>query len=307
MTTLQQHSFTLLVVDDEKQNRLLLTELFRDDYKIILAKNGEQALQLANTHLPDLILLDVLMPGMDGLAVIRELKRSDITRQIPVIFITGLSSPTDEEQGLNLGAADYIGKPFHAAVVRARVRNQLQIVHQRRLLEQLAMLDGLTGIPNRRQFDETLLREWTRCHRYNRPLSLIMVDVDHFKNYNDTLGHAAGDRVLQEIAALLQSSTARLSDLAARYGGEEFILLLPETSIFDAQLVAQRTMDKIQHRALPHPSSPTANHITVSMGGISFTPQAPEPDLSLLEHADAALYRAKHAGRNRWFWADNLS
>ena len=297
------HDFTILIADDEKQNRLLLTELFRDDYRIILAKHGEQTIRLANEHLPDLILLDVLMPGMDGLSVIRELKRNDATRHIPVIFITGLNSPTDEEQGLGLGAADYIGKPFHAAVVRARVRNQLQIVHQRRLLEQLALLDGLTGIPNRRHFDQAFEREWARGQRSRHPISLIMVDVDHFKNYNDTLGHAAGDRVLQEIAALLRGCILRAPDLIARYGGEEFVLLLPETSIIEAQVVAQRIIERLAAKNIPHPQSRTATHITVSLGGISFVPGQAEPDTSLLEQADTALYQAKAEGRNRWVWA----
>ena len=201
--------FTLLIVDDEKQNRLLLTELFGTTYKIIQAKNGVQALEKARQHRPDLILLDVLMPEMDGMDVLRELKRDDATRLIPVIFITALSSATDEENGLNLGAVDYISKPFHPPIVRVRVRNQLQLVHQQRLLEQLASLDGLTGIPNRRQFDATLLKEWHRCQRNQQPLSLIVADVDFFKKYNDALGHAAGDRVLQEVAATLRQAARR--------------------------------------------------------------------------------------------------
>ena len=227
--------FTLLIVDDEKQNRLLLTELFGTTYKIIQAKNGVQALEKARQHRPDLILLDVLMPEMDGMGVLRELKRDDATRLIPVIFITALDSATDEENGLNLGAVDYISKPFHPPIVRVRVRNQLQLVHQRRLLEQLASLDGLTGIPNRRQFDATLLKEWHRCQRNQQPLSLIVADVDFFKKYNDALGHAAGDRVLQEVAATLRQAARRPGDLVARYGGEEFVLLLPETDATSAQ------------------------------------------------------------------------
>ena len=182
--------FTLLIVDDEKQNRLLLTELFGTTYKIIQAKNGVQALEKARQHRPDLILLDVLMPEMDGMDVLRELKRDDATRLIPVIFITALDSATDEENGLNLGAVDYISKPFHPPIVRVRVRNQLQLVHQRRLLEQLASLDGLTGIPNRRQFDATLLKEWHRCQRNQQPLSLIV--AQRFESGSVAAPRAAG-------------------------------------------------------------------------------------------------------------------
>ena len=259
--------FTLLIVDDEKQNRLLLTELFGTTYKIIQAKNGVQALEKARQHRPDLILLDVLMPEMDGMDVLRELKRDDATRLIPVIFITALSSATDEENGLNLGAVDYISKPFHPPIVRVRVRNQLQLVHQRRLLEQLASLDGLTGIPNRRQFDATLLKEWHRCQRNQQPLSLIVADVDFFKKYNDALGHAAGDRVLQEVAATLRQAARRPGDLVARYGGEEFVLLLPETDATSAQALAEGLQQLLHSKALPHPDSSLGPWLTMSMGG----------------------------------------
>ena len=264
--------FTLLIVDDEKQNRLLLTELFGTTYKIIQAKNGVQALEKARQHRPDLILLDVLMPEMDGMGVLRELKRDDATRLIPVIFITALDSATDEENGLNLGAVDYISKPFHPPIVRVRVRNQLQLVHQRRLLEQLASLDGLTGIPNRRQFDATLLKEWHRCQRNQQPLSLIVADVDFFKKYNDALGHAAGDRVLQEVAATLRQAARRPGDLVARYGGEEFVLLLPETNATGAQALAEGLQQLLHSKAFAHPNSSLGPWLTMSMGGNTIVP-----------------------------------
>ena len=296
--------FTLLIVDDEKQNRLLLTELFGTTYKIIQAKNGVQALEKARQHRPDLILLDVLMPEMDGMDVLRELKRDDATRLIPVIFITALDSATDEENGLNLGAVDYISKPFHPPIVRVRVRNQLQLVHQRRLLEQLASLDGLTGIPNRRQFDATLLKEWHRCQRNQQPLSLIVADVDFFKKYNDALGHAAGDRVLQEVAATLRQAARRPGDLVARYGGEEFVLLLPETDATSAQALAEGLQQLLHSKALPHPDSSLGPWLTMSMGGNTTVPCTTALDPEFFTLADAALYRAKHQGRNQVRWAN---
>ena len=299
----QFNESTLLVVDDEKQNRLLLTELFEGEYKVIQAKNGLQALERARSHAPDLILLDVLMPEMDGMATIRALKREDATRNIPVIFITALDSPTDEEQGLNLGAVDYIAKPFHPSIVRVRVRNHLQIVHQRRLLEQLAALDGLTGIPNRRRFDESYALEWRRCQRAGQPLSLVVADVDHFKAYNDTLGHAAGDRVLQEVAAVLRQCARRPGDLAARYGGEEFVLLLPETGAQEAQMLAEELRAKLEARGLTHPASPVGASVTLSIGGASTTPMQTEADPAFFPLADAALYQAKASGRNCVRWA----
>lgn len=299
----QFNESTLLVVDDEKQNRLLLTELFEGEYKVIQAKNGLQALERARSHAPDLILLDVLMPEMDGMATIRALKREDATRNIPVIFITALDSPTDEEQGLNLGAVDYIAKPFHPSIVRVCVRNHLQIVHQRRLLEQLAALDGLTGIPNRRRFDESYALEWRRCQRAGQPLSLVVADVDHFKAYNDTLGHAAGDRVLQEVAAVLRQCARRPGDLAARYGGEEFVLLLPETGAQEAQMLAEELRAKLEARGLTHPASPVGASVTLSIGGASTTPMQAEADPAFFPLADAALYQAKASGRNCVRWA----
>ena len=296
--------FTLLIVDDEKQNRLLLTELFGTTYKIIQAKNGVQALEKARQHRPDLILLDVLMPEMDGMGVLRELKRDDATRLIPVIFITALDSATDEENGLNLGAVDYISKPFHPPIVRVRVRNQLQLVHQRRLLEQLASLDGLTGIPNRRQFDATLLKEWHRCQRNQQPLSLIVADVDFFKKYNDALGHAAGDRVLQEVAATLRQAARRPGDLVARYGGEEFVLLLPETDATGAQALAEGLQQLLHSKAFAHPNSSLGPWLTMSMGGNTIVPSTTALDPEFFALADAALYRAKHQGRNQVRWAN---
>lgn len=302
--TLINTEFTLLIVDDEKQNRLLLTELFGSTYKIIQAKNGVQALEKARQHRPDLILLDVLMPEMDGMGVLRELKRDDATRLIPVIFITALDSATDEENGLNLGAVDYISKPFHPPIVRVRVHNQLQLVHQRRLLEQLASLDGLTGIPNRRQFDATLLKEWHRCQRNQQPLSLIVADVDFFKKYNDALGHAAGDRVLQEVAATLRQAARRPGDLVARYGGEEFVLLLPETDATSAQALAEGLQQLLHSKAFAHPNSSLGPWLTMSMGGNTIVPSTTALDPEFFALADAALYRAKHQGRNQVRWAN---
>ena len=299
----QNGHFTLLIVDDDKHNRLLLTELFEGEYKIIQAKNGLQALELARAHAPDLILLDVLMPEMDGMAVIRALKRDDATRHIPVIFITALDSAADEELGLDLGAVDYIAKPFHPPIARVRVRNHLQIVHQRRLLEQIAALDGLTGIPNRRRFDEALAQEWSRCQRSGLPLSLIVADVDQFKQYNDTLGHAAGDRVLQEVATALRQAARRPGDLAARYGGEEFVLLLPETDAPQAQQLADELLQRMAARKLPHPAASAAPCVTLSLGGITTIPASNEVAPDFFERADAALYQAKAQGRNRWCWA----
>jgi diguanylate cyclase (GGDEF)-like protein len=296
-------TFTLLVVDDEKQNRTLLTELLQDDYQIILAKNGIQALEKAQEHLPDLILLDVLMPQMDGFNVIRALKANDLTRHIPVIFVSALDSAADEELGLELGAVDYIAKPFHPPIVRVRVRNHLQAVHQRRLLEQLALIDSLTEIPNRRRFTEVYEREWRRCKRSNSPLSLLMVDVDHFKVFNDTYGHAAGDQVLRRVAQTIQAALNRSSDFVARYGGEEFVVVLPDIDAGGAQAVAEKLRVEVEHLQISYPESGTSPWLTISLGGATQVPMLSEVDAGLFGNADRSLYAAKHGGRNRVLWA----
>lgn len=294
---------TLLVVDDEKQNRTLLLELLKDSYQIILAKNGIQAMVLAQLHNPDLILLDVLMPEMDGYATLAALRADEGTRGIPVIFISALDSANDEAQGLELGAADYISKPFHPSIVRARVRNHLQILHQRRLLEQLSLVDSLTEIPNRRRFGQVLEQEWRRCLRKNTSLSLVVVDVDHFKAYNDSNGHAAGDRILHQIAQTLSHGLRRASDFVARYGGEEFAMLLPESAATEAQALVERISQDIDALQLPHPSSPVVPWITLSFGGATVVPDSQDVDPDFFCLADACLYEAKRQGRHRVVWA----
>jgi diguanylate cyclase (GGDEF)-like protein len=299
-------TFTLLVVDDEKQNRTLLTELLQGDHRIILAKDGKQALDRAREHRPDLILLDVLMPEMDGYAVIRALKNDDQTRDIPVIFVTALDSAGDEERGLELGAVDYISKPFNPAIVRVRIRNHLQSVQQRRMLEQLAMLDSLTGIPNRRRFSEVYEQEWRRCMRDDVPLSLIVVDVDHFKAFNDNYGHAAGDEVLRRIASCLQTSLRRPGDFVARYGGEEFVMLLPGIDSEGAGALSEHTRADIEALRIPHAFSAVAPWVTISLGGASRIPTEGTPSPELFSLADTYLYKAKHTGRNRVAWAPDI-
>jgi diguanylate cyclase (GGDEF)-like protein len=298
--------FKLLIVDDEKQNRALLTELLKDDYQIILAKNGDQALARAREHAPDLILLDVLMPGMDGYAVIRALKEDDRTRDIPVIFITALDADTDEERGLDLGAVDYVAKPFRPSILRARVRNHLQSVHQRRLLEKLAMLDSLTEIPNRRRFTQVYEQEWRRGLRNRQPLSLVMIDVDLFKAYNDAHGHAAGDLALYRVAQALEAAVRRPGDFVARYGGEEFVLLLPEADAAGARMLAEQARRGVEALHIPHVASPHG-WLTISLGGTTLVPDEIHAESDLFLRADASLYEAKRQGRNRVEWAASAS
>ncbi len=249
----QQEKERILIVDDENMNLRVLADLLKDEYLPILARTGKQALKHAFSNKPpDLILLDVVMPEIGGYEIIKSLKNSDNTKNIPVIFVTALNSIEDEEFGLKLGAVDYITKPFSPPIVKMRVRNHLRIVRQYKLLDQLAYLDGLTEISNRRRFEEVYEREWTRAIRSQTPLSLAMVDVDCFKQYNDNYGHAMGDIALQMIAKNLKRSLMRPADLVARYGGEEFVMMLPETDLHAAKLVAQRSLAMVTELAILH-------------------------------------------------------
>lgn len=301
MKLLHTDTQTVLIIEDDQHNRALLTDLLQQDCKIILAKDGEMALKLLAKHQPDLILLDLILPGMDGYQLLKRLKSADQARDIPVIIISALNDPNDEEQGLILGASDYITKPFHPAIVRARVRNHLQAAAQRELLIRLAMVDPLTGASNRRKLDLTLQQEWPQ----GTPLSMIVIDVDHFKLYNDHYGHSAGDTVLKQITAALQQQLKRETDLLARIGGEEFVLFLPHTDQQGGLVVAEIVRLAVQELAIPHQKSTTSDFISISLGGIThLQTHADAPHTQLIPQADEQLYRAKQQGRNQTAWGE---
>ncbi len=289
----------ILVVDDIPSNVHVLSRILKDDYDIYFATDGMKALDLVQARLPDLVLLDIMMPGMDGYEVCRRIKTDPTTRDIPVIFISAKSEVEDETYGLEVGAIDFITKPISPPIVKARVRNHLLLKRQADLLRALSFIDGLTGIANRRRFDEVLLREWRRCARSHLPLSLIMLDVDHFKAYNDHYGHQAGDECLRSVATLLDEQMKRPGDLVARYGGEEFICLLPETDVDGATSVAERLREAVVGQQLPHALSPVGGHVTISLGVASAMPLGEAPPDGLTQLADRLLYEAKRAGRNR--------
>ena len=296
----QKEKARILIVDDEKMNLKVLADLLKDEYAPILARSGEQALQHAlGDSPPDLILLDVVMPKMGGYEVIKILKNNEKTNNIPVIFVTARNSIEDEEHGLKLGAVDYITKPYSSPVVKIRVRNHLRLVHQYRLLDQLAHLDGLTEIPNRRRFEEVFQKEWTRSARNGTPFSLAMIDVDFFKQYNDHYGHAMGDLTLQKIAKALDRGIKRPADLIARYGGEEFVMVLPETDAAAARVVADRTLQKVADLNIPHKYSKAAPHVSVSIGLVTIYIGNNNLPQTFLKTADQNLYLAKENGRNR--------
>jgi diguanylate cyclase (GGDEF)-like protein len=286
----------LLIVDDDPYNIHLLANIFSDDYEISFATSGKKALELALQENPDLILLDVIMPEMNGYEVCKELKCNPNTLQIPIIFVTAHSDTSEEIRGLEIGAADYISKPFSPAIVKIRVKNQIDLKQLQEKLTQLATTDGLTGMANRRCFDERLLTEWNRALRMQQPLAVVMLDVDWFKNYNDYYGHPAGDDCLKQIANLLIESCNRNNDFVARYGGEEFAMILPETE--NPSVVMSKLYLALDALAIPHAMS-EFGQITLSVGISMRVPSHDESPKMLVSEADEALYTAKNKGRNQ--------
>jgi diguanylate cyclase (GGDEF)-like protein len=289
----------ILIVDDIPDNIKSLNAILEDDYNISFATYWKKALEIAARTLPDLILLDILMPDMDGYEICRRLKADPATRDIPIVFITALDGEAEEEKGLSAGAADYITKPFHPAIVKLRVRNHLMLKLQRDRLAALTMTDGLTEIANRRRLDLHLDAEWRRCARAHSPLSAIMLDIDQFKPFNDHYGHAAGDECLRRVAQALDGVPNRPGDLVARTGGEEFVCLLPGTDAEGARVMAERLRAAVSELAIPHAASTGNGTVTVSAGIGTVEPTRDGMPAELLKQVDDRLYEAKNAGRDK--------
>jgi diguanylate cyclase (GGDEF)-like protein len=291
---------TVLIVDDSPINLQVLARSLSDTCQVKIASNGLKALELVETHDIDLVLLDIMMPDMDGYEVCRKLKSNKTTMDIPIIFVTARNEMEEEKRGLSLGAVDYITKPFHIPIVRARVETHLRLRRKTRLLEQMASIDGLTEIPNRRSFDAVLMREWGRAKREREPLTILMVDVDYFKQYNDSEGHAAGDQCLKRLARHLSMSLKRSTDFLARYGGEEFGGILPNTDLIGAKSMANDMLNAVAALKMPHPDSDISPYMTVSIGVAVVMPGPSLDATKALKAADDMLYRAKEAGRNQY-------
>jgi diguanylate cyclase (GGDEF)-like protein len=290
---------SILIVDDMPSNIEILNGILGEDYNVLFALSGAEALDIAYNQTPDLILLDVVMPDMDGYVVCSYLKADEKTRDIPVIFVTSMDHEDDESRGLEVGGIDYLTKPLRPSIIKARIRNHLELKRYRDHLKTASTLDALTTIANRRQFDEVLEKEWQRGKRDQKPLSLIFMDIDFFKAYNDKYGHPAGDDCLRRLAQGLSSVVLRPADLFARYGGEEFALLLPDTDAGGALTVAKRVQDTVKQLNIPHADSTVADHVTLSIGVATLIPAEPMSSFDLVRCADELLYAAKRRGRNR--------
>jgi diguanylate cyclase (GGDEF)-like protein len=289
----------VLVVDDEPVNALIVAHALKEEFDVVQVNGGAQALARVAAGDIDLVILDVMMPDIDGFEVCRRLKAEPATAGVPVIFVTSLEDSADETLGFEVGAVDYITKPIRPGIVRARVRMHLELKRSRDLLERLASVDPLTGVANRRRFDAALEDEWRRSQRAKTWLSLAFVDVDHFKQFNDRHGHLAGDDRLRAVAASLSRTARRVGDLVARYGGEEFAVILTGVDPDMMRGMVQNLLRNVAASSAGRGDPADADCSTVSIGAISVIPPRDAAARSALSAADDLLYEAKDGGRDR--------
>lgn len=292
---------TILVVDDMTTTLLLIHDLLKDTYEVKIAKSGTKALEiLESPNDIDLILLDIEMPDINGYDVCKRIKNNETIKNIPIIFITGRTSQEDEEYGLNLGAIDYITKPFNKAIVKLRIKNYLNLKIKNDMLEKLSMYDGLTNIRNRRFFDETFEKTFNEIKRDKKSLAVLMIDIDFFKPYNDNYGHGQGDETLRKVAKALEKTIKRASDFVARYGGEEFVILLKDINKDGVEAVANNLLNAVRELKITHEFSKIEKYVTVSIGASFYNSSSDITKLELLLKADETLYSVKNSGRNNF-------
>ncbi len=289
-------SAKLLVVDDQVINIQAVNALLSDDYTILVATNGEDALKVAEEQSPDLILMDVVMPTMSGKEVCMLLKANEATAEIPVIFITNMSGEKDENECWESGGVDFITKPFNPYTLKNRVRSHLELKYQKDILMKLAYSDGLTSVYNRRYFDEHYDKLSRFGCRNNTYLSLLLIDIDYFKKFNDSYGHIAGDEALRSVAKTISLSLHRPTDFVSRYGGEEFVVLLPDTDLDGAEHVSKAIMTSVEGLKIPNRAS-EHGFLSLSIGVVSLQGQSIK-NSDMLKLADQCLYQAKEEGRN---------
>ncbi|MCL1877320.1 MAG: diguanylate cyclase [Defluviitaleaceae bacterium] len=293
-------SNSILIVDDETVNIMALVDILRNDYTLYTERDGKNCLDTAARLQPDLILLDILMPEMNGFEVMENLQKDSRTKDIPIIFVTGLSQSDDEVRGFSLGAVDYISKPFSAQVVKMRVQHQMKILGLIREIQTLSVTDPLTGIGNRRYFNTLVHQEWERAKRNFTPISFMLLDIDDFKQFNDSFGHLNGDIALQSVAHIISSEITRSSDKIARWGGEEFAIILPDTDTTGARRVSENIRTAVENAEIPIDDG-EVKHATVSIGIHTHIPERCDEysASNFVSDADKALFRAKRTGKNR--------
>ena len=293
----------ILIIDDSPVQAAHLKSILEKDYQITTVQEPQTGLDYAREQDFSLILLDVVMPGMDGFVLLKKLQEEVATRHIPVILITSLSDIENEQRGLTLGAVDYIYKPFHPLIVKARVNTHIKLYQYRKQVEYQSMTDQLTGIANRRRYERVSMQKWQEAIRLKLPFSICMMDIDHFKKYNDTFGHPAGDTVITAVAATAGRYLRRNTDFLARYGGEEFVAFMLGDSSKQAFEQMRRVRGAVEELHIPHSGS-VSEWVTISVGGTTVVPKRGDSFGTYLKIADAMLYDAKRFGRNRVAWND---
>ncbi|MDR2558737.1 MAG: diguanylate cyclase [Oscillospiraceae bacterium] len=293
---------SILIVDDDNSNVLALAQILSPDYTIYAAKNGRGAVRAAEKHLPDIILLDIVMPEMDGYAVIEALKKSNKTKEIPVIFVTALGSTGDEAWGLSLGAADYITKPFFSGIVKLRVQNQIKILEQMRTIERFFVFDQLTGLPSKRNLLHRIEKEWKKALKKNKMFNISIINVDNIEKYDDIYGYEQVDAALKEVAEILTGTLERTSDFAARWSDEEFVLLLPDSNAKEVLGIAELIQRNVENILIPVPGGTNAK-LTVSIGvNIHEKLQSDITKNEFIEQAYEMLNKAKDSGGNQIYY-----
>ncbi len=293
----------ILIVDDSPLQAAQLKSILEKNYDITIAQTAEVGLRYASTETFSLILLDVVMPGMDGFTLLKKLQEEIVTQSIPVILITSLSDIENEQHGLVLGAVDYITKPFSPLIVEARVNTHIKLYNYRKQVEYQSMTDQLTGVANRRQHDHYSIIKWNEAVRLRVPFSICMFDIDFFKAFNDTFGHPAGDKVITSVAQTISSYLQRSTDFFARYGGEEFVAFILGGNSTKTFKHVTKIRKAVENLHIPHAPS-VSEWVTISIGGVTLVPQSENAYPSYLKIADTMLYDAKKFGRNQVVWAD---
>ena len=291
--------YKILIVEDGKIGRKILVDTLQDTYHIKAVSTGREAMQMVRRFRPHLILLDIILPDVNGFDILKELKDNLSTQNIPIIVITGLDTDADEEKALRLGAVDYVRKPFNKVLVSARVNTHIRIVKQLLTIEKLSFYDALTSLANRRKFDYHMEYEWQRALRKKTIIGLLLLDLDNFKSYNATYGHRQGDTMLKAVAEVLKRTLNRATDIPCRWGGEEFAVLIPETSQKEVLLIAEKIRSRIENLEVIRSGSGEITRITSSISAVCAVPYEFEQLEPFLENADCLLYQAKKEGRNR--------
>ena len=293
----------VLIVDDSIVQAAQLKSILEDDYDVTTVQTPQAGLDAASSGDFSLILLDVVMPEMDGFMLLKKLQEEVFTQHLPVILITSLTDIEHEQKGLTLGAVDYITKPFHPLIVKARVQTHIKLYQYRQQVEYQSMTDQLTGVANRRRHDRVSAGKWQEAVRLQVPFSLCMFDIDKFKVYNDTFGHPAGDKVISAVARTVSAHLRRSTDFFARYGGEEFVAFLLGGAAEDAFEHLKKIRQAVEDLHIPH-NPKVSQWVTISIGGVTVVPQRGQSYDTYLKVADTMLYDAKRFGRNQVVWAN---